>query len=419
MNNILVFPCGSELGLDIYYSIRYSTYFKPIGLSSCGDHGKFVYEDYIEGAPYIDDDSFADYLKKIVKERHIDAVFPATDSAILRIKEIEEELGCKVISSPIETVRICTSKRLTYKKLDGVVRIPKLYDKETITTYPVFVKPDIGHSSIGARLIVNADQLDQALLENDRLIVMENLPGEEYTIDCLTDEGQLLFCRARTRGRIRNGISVNSTYVEGSEFLEFAEKVNKALEFKGSWFIQVKRDENGELCLMEIASRIGGSSHLSMGIGVNLPLLSLFSEFGYKIRVECNKISPEMDRALNSRFKCNLSYSTVYVDYDDCLVFNKKTVNHELVGFLYKCRNENKRIILMSKHDGDLMSQLREFRLYELFDEIIHIERKDEKNRYIQDRDSILIDDSFAEREKVREATGINVFGPEMVMALM
>ena len=71
--------------------------------------------------------------------------------------------------------------------MDGVVRIPKVYEKETINTYPVFVKPDIGHSSIGARLIVNADQLDQALLENDKLIVMENLPGEEYTISGSAD----------------------------------------------------------------------------------------------------------------------------------------------------------------------------------------------------------------------------------------
>ena len=43
--NILVFPCGSEIGLEIYNSVKYSTYFNLIGANSSDDHGKFVYEN--------------------------------------------------------------------------------------------------------------------------------------------------------------------------------------------------------------------------------------------------------------------------------------------------------------------------------------------------------------------------------------
>ena len=42
MKNILVFPCGSEIALEIYRSLRYSTHFKLIGANSLDDHGKFV-----------------------------------------------------------------------------------------------------------------------------------------------------------------------------------------------------------------------------------------------------------------------------------------------------------------------------------------------------------------------------------------
>jgi hypothetical protein len=46
---ILVFPCGSEIGLEIYRAMRYSTHFTLAGASSVDDHGKFVYEEYYGG----------------------------------------------------------------------------------------------------------------------------------------------------------------------------------------------------------------------------------------------------------------------------------------------------------------------------------------------------------------------------------
>ena len=62
--NILVFPCGSEIALDIYSSVKYSTYFNLIGASSVDDHGQYVFEDYIDGVPYVDDPAFIQSLSK-------------------------------------------------------------------------------------------------------------------------------------------------------------------------------------------------------------------------------------------------------------------------------------------------------------------------------------------------------------------
>lgn len=73
--NVLVFPCGSEIALDIYSSVKYSTYFNLIGASSVDDHGKFVFEDYISDIPFVTDEAFIPALKKIVKERNIDAIY--------------------------------------------------------------------------------------------------------------------------------------------------------------------------------------------------------------------------------------------------------------------------------------------------------------------------------------------------------
>ena len=107
--NVLVFPCGSEIGLDIYSSVRYSTYFHLIGASSIDDHGRFVYEDYIPGVPFVTEESFIPALAKIVEERKVDAIYPAMDLVMTVLKEHEAELGCRVISSSLETNRICLS----------------------------------------------------------------------------------------------------------------------------------------------------------------------------------------------------------------------------------------------------------------------------------------------------------------------
>ena len=143
--NILVFPCGSEIGLDIYSSVCYSTYFHLIGGSSVDDHGKFVYDDYIPNIPFANSPDFIPTLAKIVAERNIEAIYPALDFVMTILKEHEEELRCKVVSSPLATVQVSMSKELTYQKLQGILCIPTVYDANKIPNdvFPVFAKPKI------------------------------------------------------------------------------------------------------------------------------------------------------------------------------------------------------------------------------------------------------------------------------------
>ena len=420
--NVLVFPCGSEIGLNVYSSVMYSTYFRLIGASSVDDHGKFVYDEYISGVPYVTAPDFIPTMARIVKERQIDAIYPTMDLVITVLKEHEEELGCRVISSSVETTKICLSKDLTYKKLQGVVRVPQIYNHSSIpqTAFPVFAKPKMGYGAKGTMKLNAQEEVDAFLNGKDDLLVLEYLPGEEYTVDCFTDkDGQLLYCAARKRNRVRDGISVNTFFAEKQDdFEEIAQKINEQIWFRGAWFYQVKRDKNGQLCLVEIASRLGGSSLLSRAVGVNFALLSLFDAFDYKVSVSKNDYYVELDRALESKYKTDLQFESVYCDYDDCLILNGKTINVELVKFLYKCINEKKKIVLLSKHEGDLKQELKDFRLDHLFDEVLHIEQQADKTDYIIPQGAIFIDDSNAERLNVKNRLNIPVFSPEMIDVL-
>ena len=214
--------------------------------------------------------------------------------------------------------------------------------------------------------------------------------------------------------------SVNTYFVDNQEeFRSLTERINAEMRFRGAWFYQVKRNSNGELCLLEVASRIGGSSLLSRAMGVNLALLSLFDIFDYPVSVVKNNYQVELDRALDNKYKTDLEFDSVYCDYDDCLILDKTKVNVVLVGFLYKCLNEQKKVYLLSKHEGDLIKELALFRLDRLFDKVIHIGKDSDKADYIISNKAIIIDDSYAERLKIKNQLGIPVFSPDMVDILL
>lgn len=252
-------------------------------------------------------------------------------------------------------------------------------------------------------------------------VLTEYLPGPEYTVDCFTDRrGTLRFVGPRSRDRISNGISVHTSLVqdETQEFRHFADAINHAIAFRGAWFFQVKKDLDGQLTLLEIASRLGGSSAIHRALGVNFALLSVFDAFDVDVDILANNYEVELDRALDTRFQTHFPYSVVYIDLDDTIVVNGK-VNLEAVAFLYKCRNEGKKVVLITKHAEPLDSALDGFCIRQLFDQVIHLKKEDKKSTFITGPGAIFIDDSFSERMEVSRHCGIPVFDVHMIEALL
>ena len=409
---VLVFPCGSEVGLEIHRSLKYSRHIELFGASSVKDHGKFVYENYISALPFIDDEEFLKSLKGIVDQYKIDFIYPAMDSVMAVLKNVEKHLNCQVIASCAETTNICLSKYETYKILHNTVKVPIQYDQlSDVKKYPVFLKPIVGYGSKGTKLVKAKEEGKQHLLENPDSLILEFLPGDEYTVDCFTDRrGNLLFVGPRSRSRIKTGISVNtSTLSDNGEFYSFAQRVNNTISLRGAWFFQVKRNIRGELTLLEVASRIGGSSGVFRPKGINFALLTLWDFMGKDVKIIENKISVEMDRALSCDFKIDFEFDTAYFDFDDLLIVNNK-VNSELVKFIYDLVNQNKKVVLITKHKMNIMKSLKKYKLIGLFDDIIHLPQDEKKSEYISNSKAIFFDDSFEERKDVFENCGIPTF---------
>ena len=422
--NVLVFPCGSEIALEIARSISDDRHFHLIGASSVKDHGRFVFADLVDDVPWITDPDFIPFIQRIVKERHIDLIYPAMDLAITVLKQAERLLGCPVVTSPLETTDVCLSKRLTYAKLNGVLRTPKVFQTEEKLVYPVFGKPNVGYGSRGCRIIHSESEKDEFLSKTPDSLLLELLPGEEYTVDCFTNQhGQLLFAGARRRIRTMNGISVHTKPVPEEEQADFSlqvSKINTALMFRGAWFAQFKRDANGDITLLEVASRFGGSSGLYRGLGVNFALLSLWDALGYEVSIVANRFPIEMDRALDNKYKLGIKYDEVFLDYDDTIVMSATgLINPKVMQLVFSCLNRGVKVTVLSRHRGDLSKELQRYKIDGLFSRVIHIQEDADKADYIDNDNAIFIDDSFAERNNVLTKRRIPVFGLDMVDALV
>lgn len=423
MKRVLVFPCGSEIGLEINRSLAHSTHFEMYGASSIDNHGAYVYRNYIGGVPNIDDEDCIEKINAIIDEYGIDFIFPAHDSAVLKFARHADELHAVVVTSPEATCEICRSKLRTYEVLDGVVPTPVVYNEvdSSALEFPLFCKPDVGQGSRGAHRIASRKDYDYYVAGVEGLVLSEFLPGPEYTIDCFTDRnGNLRFCEGRRRARISNGICVNAVPVKNPEFRRLAELINSKMTFRGMWFFQLKERADGELVLMEIAPRIAGTMGLYRGIGVNFALLSLFDAMEYDVDVFCNNYTIENDRALCTRFKTDVVYDTVYMDFDDT-VTTRGQINTDVMKFIYQARNEGKRIVLVSRHERDLKQTLADYSIAEsLFADIIVIRDKTiRKSDLITEKRAVFIDDSYAERKDVYERCGIPVFAPDSIDVLL
>lgn len=419
--NILVFPAGTEIGLEIYRSLRFC---KEVNLFGAGvatkNHGMYVFDKYFS-IPSVDNPEWMIRLNDVIHRNEIDYIFPAHDSVIKSLADNKNKINTKIISSPIETCVVTRSKKKTVNLLADLIPTPTIYKNfNEIEKWPVFLKPDVGQGSQGTYIANSINEIEFYLQKDPTLLIMDYLPGKEYTVDCFSHRTHgLMFCSGRERVRVKNGISMNSRPIQNDIWKEYANKIASKLTLHGAWFFQLKKDYDGTLKLLEVAPRIGGTMATHRVIGVNFALLSIYEAMNEDVSILLNSFDVEIDRALKNSFKHTLEYEYIYVDFDDTLVLDNK-VNTTMIQFLYQSRNENKKIILITKSRISIKKALSKYSISEaLFDDIIHLKPTDNKSKFITNNSSIFIDDSFNERQSVAKQLNIPTFDCSMINLLL
>ena len=342
------------------------------------------------------------------------------DEVAFFLKSHEGEIGCEVVYAKLETAKIIRKKSSTYDTLKEIIPTPIVYNSRDISAsdLPIFSKPDIGYGSRGAQKIETIEDFNKLTpFQKENNIFTEFLPGIELTVDCFSDrESGLLFAGPRIRERTRIGISVASSPIPlSNEIKGIAATISAKLNMSGCWFFQVKRDINNVFKVQEVAARVSGSMAMYRLLGVNFILLEIYQRLGKKVSIpKLLRGDFRIERAFDVKLVGKLSFDSVYVDLDDCLIFRNQ-VNTDIISFIFGCRNNNIPVFLITRHAFNLEQTLLEFALDTIFDDIFHIKDGLPKSQYIKHRIPLFIDDSFAEREEVRNALNCHVASPDMI----
>lgn len=284
--------------------------------------GKYLVKEFV-CIPTADKPDFTDKVLSICRKKNIHVLMPLVTKELIplsqRIKEFELA-GTKLLVSSTASLEIANNKSRLYEFLQWRgLKIPDFRVVENVEQFQnavaelghpskqVCFKPSVSNGSRGFRIIT--EQFNEAdILFNQKpsnvfirlndalrvlssahfpeLLVSQYLPGDEYSVDCLCNQGNALLVLPRLRKKMVNGISVKGEFVREDKIIDYCTRIIKELQLHGNIGIQVKANDEGEFLVLEINPRVQGTISAALGAGVNLPLLAVKQELGLPILPE-------------------------------------------------------------------------------------------------------------------------------------
>jgi HAD superfamily phosphatase (TIGR01681 family) len=428
---------GTETALEIYKSLRNAPDLEIFGADTEPLNAGFCLVEHSVITPSIYDKDLFAFLGRFIKKERMDLVFPTHDWFLVPFAERKKIGKAHLIVPDLETIRITRSKELTYKFLKDEIAVPKVYPTNKIPAdikFPLFIKPKTGRGSIQAFKVDNKKELHLYLSRVEEPLLMEYLPGKEYTIDCICDlNGRLLAISIRERIKIKGGISMIGKIVENNKISQMAGKIANRLKFKGGWFFQVKEAGNEAPTLLEINARVAGTMCLTRMAGLNIPLLTAWLFLGKELRY----VPPPITNMIVTR---HLTEEYIWEDMKDikCIIWDlddtlwygrlgedEVRLRPQIHCILKELKERN--LILCGISRNPHLIGLRRNKIVRLLKEVgigdvfIRLEINDRpKSENIKEIASKLhlklnqilyIDDAFSEREEVRQNTsGVWIF---------
>ena len=107
------------------------------------------------------------------------------------------------------------------------------------------------------------------------MLLCECIPGDEFSVDMMVQNGHTLAIAARRRDKIVSGISVSGTFVRNEAIENASFKIAKLLNLHGPIGMQYKLDKNQAPVLLEINPRLQGAVSSALLAGINFPLMAV------------------------------------------------------------------------------------------------------------------------------------------------
>lgn len=255
-----------------------------IGVDISRDAPALYFCDITEIVCRISDKNYIPSLLAICERENVDCLIPTIDTDLLLLskhKHCFEHIGTKVLISRTEKVQICRDKNYTADYFISLgLKSPKpfnsveKYEAELNLkkqTFPAFIKPKDGSSSINAYRV---DKLDDLKLYAEKIrdyIIQPYISGKEYTIDIFCDyDGNPVYITPRERMAVRTGEVLKTRIVQDEVMIAEMQVLIADYMPCGQITVQLIQDEKtGDNYYIEINPRFGGGAPLSMKAGAD------------------------------------------------------------------------------------------------------------------------------------------------------
>ncbi len=308
--NVLVTNAASPTFMVTYHSLRMAFGCRIVGLSKCES-----YATHLLDRQYLQKGSLLEDAAEVCRAEKIDLIIPHKIEHRLLFLENRGLFGpAKILSAPSDAITaaedklgflsLCAKNNVPVPTHHVASSIRELRESVALLGYPwkkVVVKPVRGSGSRGLRILnrnVNFRRLftkkrpdyPEITLSNlhriigdrfEKLLVMEYLPGKEYSVDCLRQDGTEL-CLARQRLQTMNGLTTVGVVERHAEIEQHSKSLSLALGLETVFGFQFREDEGGRMKVLECNPRIQGTMIMSALAGANIIAASAAMLLGRK-----------------------------------------------------------------------------------------------------------------------------------------
>lgn len=322
---------------------------RTIGVDMSSDpSAKYVVDAFYQ-VPSVNDSRYCDIMVDLCRKEKVDIYFPnvlAEVDAVSSRRTDFEQIGTKLSISDSATVGIANNKLKAYKFLQAKgISTPHFYGVHSVQDFvvgckkmgypskPVCLKIADSSGSRGVRIIDESKNRYQlfahekpnsfftsfedmlSILENaeklDDMMLVEYMPGNEYSVDLLADKGKVLYMAGRENIVSLMSVAQVSVVTKNDAAYEMSAKVVEALGLDGSIGFDFMKNANGMPVLMDINPRITATVSVIAAAGLNLPYLRIKQLLGEPL--------PECHIDYGTRLKRR--YSEIYTNSKGDRVF--------------------------------------------------------------------------------------------------
>jgi carbamoyl-phosphate synthase large subunit len=246
------------------------------------------------------DTDYEKKMREICADHNVRLIIP--HSMEERIMLLDLDLSAKILSPSKKSIidandklsffRLCEQSNIPVPKYQVAETSRELYDACHNLGYPkkdVIVKPVTSRGSRGFRIVTKKVNYKALFFEQrgesykirltslikilghrfPPLIVSEYLSGQEYTVDCLRQDGMEVYI-PRLREKVEAGLSTVGKTENNKLLVNYSRKLAKALDLKTVFGFQFKEDASGSPFILECNPRIQGTMIVSTLAGQNI-----------------------------------------------------------------------------------------------------------------------------------------------------